>query len=974
MKLEKFAKAGLRSIALAWCGLAVLTGAEESPPKVTFADHVVPVLEDACLSCHNPDQAKGGLDLTSFAAAMNGGSGGSIVQAGSPDRSRLFTLASHAEEPHMPPNKPKITPAQLDVLKRWIEDGLLEKKGSKAQKAAANPLTAAVQAAGERPKEPAMPKHLLLEPEVVTSRGTAVTALACSPWAPLVAIGGQKQVLLYRTDTLELAGVLGFAEGFPEALAFSRNGALLLAGGGRGGKSGKAVAWDVKTGQRVVEVGREFDTALAADLSPDHRLVALGGPGRNIKVFDAQSGEQLRSIKKHPDWLLKLRFSPDGVLFASGGRNGEIVVWESDTGIEFYELADHQKPITGLSWRGDSNILAASSEDGAVSLWEMQNGKQIKKWAAHPGGATSVQFSPDGSLLVSGGRDRSLKLWDLNGGLKREIKGGGDVITSATFSHDGKRLISGDFQGEIKVWDPATGAQLGKLLGNPPSIDGQLGSAEQQAKAAEARLPELEKAAVAASAAWADAAKKLEAAKQQLAEATQGQGAAGQAVKRAEQALTEASGKMKAADQAQQSARKAAEMAKANAEKNRVQLEARRASLADLERKLASLPQELSAMDLQLAEAGPRFEQTAQARAAAAKAVQQAQFERDQLPGNPGLEAKLSSARKSLEAAETTCRQAEAAQKELAAKRLALAKALAQLPQARDEERRQVKAGELLLAQQPSLTADAEHRVAEADARVVQARKLEQEGKAALEEAKKALAVRQSALKPREEAVKAAAASVAQLQPKESAAKAALAQAGRDLAFLQYLVQKWQAAKVNVQLHARTEELAKARDHCAKLQDKAKAATVAHDAAAKALAQAQQDLQKAREVVKQSTATADSAADRVVESGLKVVAARLADSARSESIAAQGKASEKDLDSTASRLKQTMAELAQATKTAKETPAIIEERTRVRDAKQSEMTQALEMARLDEKKVEEQAKLVDDLRKRYEGLYREWPQ
>lgn len=967
-----FGKAGLLSAAMMWSGIGALSAAEDSTAKVTFADQVLPVLEDACLSCHNPDQAKGGLDLTSFAAAMNGGSGGAIVQAGSPDRSRLYTLANHAEEPYMPPNKPKINPAQLDTLRRWIEDGLLEKKGSKAQKAAASPLTAAVQTTGERPKEPAMPKHLLLEPEVITSRGTAVMALACSPWAPLVAIGGQKQVLLYRTDTLELAGVLGFPEGFPETLSFSRNGALLVAGGGRGGKLGKAVAWDVKTGQRVVDVGREFDTALAADISPDHRLVALGGPGRNIKLHDAQSGEQLRSLKKHPDWLLKLKFSPDGVLFASGGRNGEIFVWESETGIEFYELADHQKPITGLSWRGDSNILAASSEDGAISLWEMQNGKQIKKWVAHPGGAAAVQFSPDGSLIISGGRDRSLKLWDLNGGLKREIKGGGDVITSAAFSFDGKLVISGDFQGEIKVWEAGTGAQVGRLSGNPPSISRQLGLAEQRAKQCETKLPEMEKAVAAASAVLAEAAKRQEAANQALSQAKQAHTDASQSVKQAEKALAEASGKVKAADQAQQAARKSLAAAKEGAEKGRVRLESRRASLAELDRKLASLPQELAALDKQVGEAGAHFEQTAQAQEGAAKAVKQGELEQAQLPGNPGIEAKLVAARKSLVGAEAAHRQAEASHKELMAKRLALAKTLAELPSARDEERRQLKAAELLATQQPSLLADAEHQVAEADARMAQAQKQEQEGKARLEGAKKALAAAEASVKPREEAAKAAAAAVAQVQTKEKDAKAAAAQGVRELEFSQYLVQKWQAAKVNVQLHAETEKLVRVQERCAAMQGKAKAAAEAQQSAAKALTQAEQTLQKAQEVVKQNTATAESAADRVVASGLKVVAARLADGAHSEAIAAQGKESEKELDSTAARLQQTMADLAEATKTAKETPAVVAERARVQAAAESDLKKAMELARLEEKAAGEQAQVVAGLRKRYEELYREW--
>src|SRR5437763_8642819 len=112
-------------------------------------------------------------------------------------------------------------------------------------------------------------------PEQTTSNANAVLALAASPWAPLVAVGSQKQVLLYHGDTLELVGVLPFPYGTPTVLKFSRNGGLLLAGGGRGGQSGKVVVWDVKTGEQIVEVGNEPDAVLAADISADQQLIAL---------------------------------------------------------------------------------------------------------------------------------------------------------------------------------------------------------------------------------------------------------------------------------------------------------------------------------------------------------------------------------------------------------------------------------------------------------------------------------------------------------------------------------------------------------------------------------------------------------------------------------------------------------------------------------------------------------------------------
>src|SRR5262249_59393081 len=110
------------------------------------------------------------------------------------------------------------------------------------------------------------------------ARPPPAPAMAASPWAPLLAVAGHERVLLYNTDTLKLIGTLPFPERIPFVLRFSRNGKWLLAAGGQGAKAGRVVLWDVTTGKRVTEVGDGADVVLAADVGPDHTLVALGGP------------------------------------------------------------------------------------------------------------------------------------------------------------------------------------------------------------------------------------------------------------------------------------------------------------------------------------------------------------------------------------------------------------------------------------------------------------------------------------------------------------------------------------------------------------------------------------------------------------------------------------------------------------------------------------------------------------------------
>ena len=163
------------------------------PKKITYVDHVLPLLKDKCISCHNVDKKRGGLILNNYLKVMEGGSSGKAVQPGDPSNSLLFKLVTHQAEPHMPPRSPKLPQKTLDLFEKWIEGGALENASSKA--VVTKPkvdITLPSVVRGKPTGPPPMPSSdLRLEPVVVAPRTTAVTAIASSPWAPLIASAGQ---------------------------------------------------------------------------------------------------------------------------------------------------------------------------------------------------------------------------------------------------------------------------------------------------------------------------------------------------------------------------------------------------------------------------------------------------------------------------------------------------------------------------------------------------------------------------------------------------------------------------------------------------------------------------------------------------------------------------------------------------------------------------------------------------------------
>jgi WD40 repeat protein len=471
------------------------------PAKVTYADQVLPLLRDKCLGCHNGEKARGGLDASNYVKLMEGGSSGAVVKPGDPDDSRLFLLAAHKAEPKMPPKADPLPAEQLATLKKWIEQGALETAGSKGPLIAKKSEVALASITRGRPNgPPPMPKAPMSQATPGTPKPAAVTAMAASPWAPLVAVAAPHTVLLYNSDTLDLIGSLPFAHGQVNVLRFSRNGNLLLAAGGHGGKDGKVVVWNVADGRVLTEVGDEHDAVLAADISADQTQIALGGPGKTIRVFATADGKLLREIKKHTDWITAIEYSPDGVLLATGDRSSGLWVWEANTGREFFGLRGHTLSITGVSWRDDSNVLASCSEDTSVRLWEMENGKQMKAFGTHPGGALSVRFGHDNRILTNG-RDGVAKLWNEKGEGQRGFEKLTDLGTQAVLTHDGSRAIAGDMQGLIRVWNTADGKRLDELSTNPPSLAERQEMARKALPAAEKLLAVKEEAAVKAKAA-----------------------------------------------------------------------------------------------------------------------------------------------------------------------------------------------------------------------------------------------------------------------------------------------------------------------------------------------------------------------------------------------------------------------------------------------------------------------------------------
>ena len=446
--------------------LPVLRAADLHP---NYDDDIKPILRRYCFQCHSASEARSGLSLEVYAGALRGGSSGEAVVAGRASTSLLYQVIAQEKDgvPRMPLGGAKLPEAVIATVRDWIQLGAPENALSAPKGQTGPSLTNYQQSTLNKPTQlAAMPGPL---PAPVAAKPSAhphpITALAASPWAPLAAIGGHDRIGLINTATRDLISELAFPEGIPFVLRFSRDGSKLLAAGGRPVQSGRAVLFDVTTGARLAVFGDEHDTVLAADLSADGKLVALGGSAKVVKVYNVSDGTLAYTIAKHTDWITAIEFSPDGSKLATGDRSAGLHLWEAATGRVFVSLAEHKDAITSLSWRGDGALLASASEDGTLVIWNAADGFPVATVAnAHAGkpapgtygkpaaGILSVAFAPDGTLATVG-RDQIIKQWTADGKPKSASPACDALPTRVVVTFDGKLVLAGDERGNLTQWD-----------------------------------------------------------------------------------------------------------------------------------------------------------------------------------------------------------------------------------------------------------------------------------------------------------------------------------------------------------------------------------------------------------------------------------------------------------------------------------------------------------------------------------------
>lgn len=107
--------------------------AEGPKPTVEFDRDIQPIFEAHCYSCHGPDRERSGLRMDQMANVLRGGDSGEpgIVPGDSEASFLLHTLTGEDDAvDQMPLNRDPLSGEQIDLIRRWIDEGAQGAAGS----------------------------------------------------------------------------------------------------------------------------------------------------------------------------------------------------------------------------------------------------------------------------------------------------------------------------------------------------------------------------------------------------------------------------------------------------------------------------------------------------------------------------------------------------------------------------------------------------------------------------------------------------------------------------------------------------------------------------------------------------------------------------------------------------------------------------------------------------------------------------
>jgi WD40 repeat protein len=436
-------------------------------PDVRFKEQVAPILVQRCLGCHGPKKASAHFRLDTFARLMVDSDSGKTIEPGKPDESLFLDLIVQDEpKGRMPRDADPLPKAEVEILRRWIEQGA--KSGGLDPNAELAGLVA-------RANRPAAPTTYRMP--------VPISSLAFRPDGLELAIGGYREVSIWDPSTGRLLRRIAGLAQRTQGLAYNADGSLLAVAGGTPGESGELALVDPKGMQPLRVVASSSDILLAAAFSPDGSLVATSGADRALRVVEVASGKELCQVKQFADWVTGVAFDRDGVNVAGSSSDKLVKVFEARTGKLQTTYIGHGESVLAVSFDPESNKAVSAgadkklhvwdpkviaAEDGTAAQQEERFKKEISTKLIDGFGDDVLDLAVARGQIYSASADGKVRQHDLKSSrLVRTFEGLDDWAYSVAVDPSGQRLAVGGFDGGVRVYAIDDGREVARFVAAP---------------------------------------------------------------------------------------------------------------------------------------------------------------------------------------------------------------------------------------------------------------------------------------------------------------------------------------------------------------------------------------------------------------------------------------------------------------------------------------------------------------------------
>jgi WD40 repeat protein len=339
----------------------------------------------------------------------------------------------------MPLGLPALKEEEVAVLRTWIAEG------------AVNDTTA--------------------EPELSSSPTTyqqapVITALRFSPDGRAIAVSGNREVLIHKADG---SAILQRLQGKAErilSIAFSKNGDMLIAGGGTPAQFGEVQIWNPKEAKLLHSVSVTNDTVFGASLAPDDSRVAVGCADNTVHVFDTATGKEMYKIGNHENWVLATVFGLDSKRFVSASRDRAAKIIDTQSGAFLENVNLLRGELSAIARHPSKDVVVLGGEERYPYIYLLDRPRNMKiaddttlvrKLERQDGAIFALDWSPDGKSIAVAGASPSVNLYNADTGERRSAcQGHSAGIYAVAFSPDSARVATGGFDGKVRIYDSSS--------------------------------------------------------------------------------------------------------------------------------------------------------------------------------------------------------------------------------------------------------------------------------------------------------------------------------------------------------------------------------------------------------------------------------------------------------------------------------------------------------------------------------------